>query len=141
MSDSTYASYQPPIDFLHQEFPVTVNKQIAYLSLGWDLNKCIPGFVSNMVKGLVTTTVIEAHDLDPDWIADPSQFRKEIEGKLSQNINYPEVKARNLPAYALKVDRSTGTNLTPLSEDIIMLLAQHAENLTELQVKLYCPKI
>ncbi|HEX8334419.1 MAG TPA: patatin-like phospholipase family protein [Segetibacter sp.] len=119
----------------------TVNKQIAYLSLGWDLDKCIPGFVNNMIKGLVTETVIEAHDLHPGWVANPGEYRKEIEARLSQNVNYPEIKARNLPPYALKAARSTGTSLTPLSEERIMLLAQHAENLTELQVKLYCPKI
>lgn len=117
------------------------NKQIAYLSLGWDLNRCIPGFVDNMIKGLVLPLVIDAHGLDPSWVAEPRQYRTEIEAKLKENVNYNEIIARDLSAEQLVIVRSTSTNLKPLPAESIRLLAQHAENLTELQVKLYCPKI
>lgn len=50
------------------------NKQIAYLSLGWDLDRCIPGFVDNMAKGLVLQKVIGAHGFDPAWITDPKHY-------------------------------------------------------------------
>lgn len=119
----------------------TVNKQIAYFSLGWDLEKCIPGFTDNMVKKLVTKTVIDSHQFEPEWIEDPKKFRHQIEDKLSQNVNYSNILLRNLSKEELVDARNTGTNLTPLSEKKILLLTRHAENLTELQVKLYCPKI
>lgn len=119
----------------------TVSKQIAYLSLGWNLDRCIPGFVDNMINGLVTQVVIDAHGFESAWIQYPSRYREQIEARLSQNVNYTLIKARDLSKEELTIVRSTGTNLTPLSEERIVLLARHAENLTELQVKLYCPKI
>ncbi|HEU4471951.1 MAG TPA: patatin-like phospholipase family protein [Flavisolibacter sp.] len=119
----------------------SVNKEIAYLSLGWDLERCIPGFVDNMIKGLVTASVIEAHGFEPAWIRDPKAHRTEIEACLKERTDYASIVSRNLSAEELRAARSTGTNLTPLLRERIGLLASHAENLTELQVKLYCPSL
>ena len=114
-------------------------KQIAYFSLGWDIENCIPGFVENMCKGHVIQSVIDAHGFDPAWIKDPCLFKKEIEASLKVTVGYNEIESRNLTGDELRFIRNTGTNLTPLSKRRIDLLAKHAENLTELQVKLYCP--
>jgi len=117
------------------------NRQIAYLSLGWDLENCIPGFVNNMIKKQVPLSVMQTHQLPQEWINDPASHRNEIQQYLEQKVNYKSIWSRNLTPEQLQFIRSTGTNLTPLSEERVRLLAQHAENLTELQVKLYCPSI
>jgi NTE family protein len=119
----------------------TAGRQIAYLSLGWDLESCIPGFVNNMINKKVTQLVMEAHGLKPEWIIDPAAYRTQIEDHLKQQVNYASIVARDLTKDQLAIARGTGTNLTPLSHDQVKYLSQHAENLTELQVQLYCPKI
>jgi len=37
------------------------NREITYISLGWDLKNCIPGFVRNLREGKITNTVIKLH--------------------------------------------------------------------------------
>ena len=116
-------------------------KPIAYLSLGWRVDKCIPGFVDNMVKGLVLPQVIAAQSFEAAWISDPEKYRTEIENHLQLKTGYAAIKANDLTTEQWQIARSTPTNLTPLSADQVNYLIRQAENLTELQVKLYCPQL
>jgi NTE family protein len=115
------------------------NRQIAYLSLGWDLDRCITGFADNMEEGLIAQDVINAHQFQPEWIQHPATFRDTIIQHLKQAVGYEAINARNLTAKQLDYARDTSTNLTPLTRERIHCLITHAANLTELQVKLYCP--
>ncbi len=117
------------------------NKPIAYFSLGWDIKRLIPGFINNMEKGLVLPSVMAAHQLKQEWIDQPDAYGKEIQQHLEQRTGYQAVLARDLTEEEGRLAKSTGTNLTPLSKKRIDCLIRHAENLTELQVKLYCPSI
>jgi hypothetical protein len=36
-------------------------RPIAYISLGWQIDKLIPGFISNLIEGLILKEVIDAH--------------------------------------------------------------------------------
>lgn len=117
------------------------NRQIAYLSLGWNMEQCIPGFIDNLVKGHVTDEVIEAHQLKPEWVADPVRYRTELTTYLENEVNYREIFQRNLKPPQLTIARNVGTNLTPLSKEELTYLAIQAANLTELQVRLYCPTL
>ncbi|MFI5171113.1 MAG: patatin-like phospholipase family protein [Chitinophagales bacterium] len=119
----------------------TVNKQIAYLSLGWDIENCIPGFFNNLVDGNITKEVVAALQLKPEWVEHPEQYKSEIYQHLEKFVDYPKISANNLTKEEMKVARSVGTNLTPLSKKQISCLMRQAENLTELQVKLYCPTL
>ena len=114
---------------------------IAYFSLGWEIQNCIPGFIQNMVEGQVINEVIEAQKLQPEWIKDPTKFRKEIHQQLERNVGYENIWKRNLSREEWQLACSTGTNLTPLPAKRLDCLIRHAENLTELQVKLYCPSL
>lgn len=117
------------------------NKPIAYFSLGWEIKKLIPGFIENMKKGLVLPAVLATHNLKPEWIESPHIFKDEIQKYLENKTDYELIYTRNLTEDEWKLARGTGTNLTSLPKKRIDCLIRHAENLTELQVKLYCPSI
>ncbi|WEK36504.1 MAG: patatin-like phospholipase family protein [Candidatus Pseudobacter hemicellulosilyticus] len=117
----------------------TAGKEIAYLSLGWDLDKCIPGFISNLAKGQITDKVKEAHGLLPEWIADPNAHEAAITQHLQDRTGYSTIKEPGPDAKALA--RKVGTNLTALSKARVDALVGQAAALTELQVKLYCPSL
>lgn len=117
----------------------TVNKQIAYFSLGWDMENCIGGFITNLEKKQITQSVITAHQLKPEWIADPKSHVAAITVYMKNRLGYAAI---NKPTpEEKKIARSVGTNLTALSKRKVDCLIKQAEALTELQVKLYCPTI
>jgi NTE family protein len=117
----------------------TVKKQIAYYSLGWDIENCIPGFIKNLADNKITQVVIDALQIPAEWVANPNQHKEELQQYLEQKTNYgaipkPTVEER-------KIARCVGTNLTALSKRQVDCLIKQAECLTELQVKLYCPSL
>jgi NTE family protein len=115
------------------------NKQISYFSLGWDVENCIPGFVRNLESKQITEEVIKAHQLKPEWVADPKQYEEIIINYLKDRLQYAAID-KPTPEEK-KIARSVGTNLTSLSKRKVDCLIKQAEALTELQVKLYCPTI
>lgn len=119
----------------------SANRQIAYLSLGWNLEQCIPGFIDNLAGGKITEEVIEAHQFKPEWVADPRRYRRELTTYLENEVNFKMILHRNLKPPQLTIARNVGTNLTPLSKEELTYLAIQAANLTELQVRLYCPTL
>lgn len=116
-------------------------KPVAYFSLGWKLDNIISGFVNNMISGTILSSVISAHNFEPAWLENPKNYRTEIENHLKQITGYDAIKARDLNEEQWKIARSVGTNLTALKKEQIDCLIQQAENLTEIQVKLYCPAL
>ncbi|MEO6670129.1 MAG: patatin-like phospholipase family protein [Ferruginibacter sp.] len=117
------------------------NRQIAYISLGWDIENCIPGFIDNLKKGQVTASVILDHKIPPDWLANIDAHRSAIQNLLEANTNYEKIYAEKLTATEIELARKVSTNLTCLSREQVKCLAGHAANITELQVKLYCPTL
>ncbi|HQW91855.1 MAG TPA: patatin-like phospholipase family protein [Ferruginibacter sp.] len=117
------------------------NKQIAYLSLGWDIQNCIPGFIKNLEEGQVTASVIDSHKIPAEWVKNVKQFREQIQQLLEQNVNYKKIESEKLTVAQLNIARSVGTNLSCLSAEQVNCLSGHAANITELQVKLYCPSL
>lgn len=116
---------------------VTANKQVAYFSLGWDVENCISGFIHNLEKKQITASVIAAHALREEWVAEPRKYTLEITAYLKMKVGYDFIN-RPTPTEK-KIARSTGTNLTSLSKQKIDCLIKQAKALTEIQVKLYCP--
>lgn len=114
-------------------------KPIAYFSLGWKIEGLIPGFVRNMCDGHILKEVIDAHGFTDEWKQSPGMYKKEIAAHLEERTGYAAILKRNLSAIEWEKARTVGTNLTKLSKETIDLLIRHAENLTEIQVKLYCP--
>ena len=114
-------------------------KPIAYLSLGWTIDRCIPGFLENMIKGLVLPQIIAKHAFKQEWIDNPKLYKAEIIEHLEQTTDYKTIEANNLTKEQWEIAKNTPTNLTPLTEKQTDYLMRHAENMTELQVKLYLP--
>jgi NTE family protein len=114
-------------------------REIAFISLGWDLDKCIPGFVDNLRKNNIQQRVIDAHRIPKEYL---SPFNgPAVQTYLEERLQYGELKKRLQPAAELEVARNVGTNLTALSDRKINALINQSELMTELQVKLYCPTI
>jgi len=117
----------------------TGNKEIAYFSLGWDIENCIPGFIRNLDKKQINQSVIYAHQLKAEWIAEPKKYEQEITAHLQERIQYFTIDKPT--EREKKIARSVSTNLTSLSKIKVDCLIKQAEALTELQVKLYCPSL
>jgi NTE family protein len=116
-------------------------KPIAYFSLGWRIQNAIPGFFRNMCDGQVIKEVVDAHCFQPDWINNPKNYEKEIIQHLEAQVGYAAIAKRDLTDEQWDIARRTGTNLTALPQERLSYLVRHAENFTELQVKLYCPSL
>lgn len=119
------------------ENAATSNKEVAYFSLAWTIDKLIPGFINNLFKRQIPESVIVALQLQKEWVDEPRRFEKEITAFLIERTGYAKI-SKPSPE-ELKIARSVGTNLTSLSKLQIDSLIKQAEALTELQIKLYCP--
>jgi NTE family protein len=117
----------------------TSKKQIAYLSLAWDIEECIPGFIDNLADGHISQSVIDAHQLEQKWVDEPRKYETEITAWLEKRTGYAAIKKPS--AEEKKIARRVGTNLTSLSKLQVDCLMLQASCLTELQVKLYCPSL
>lgn len=117
----------------------TANRQIAYFSLAWDVENCIPGFINNLAKKQIAQSVIEAHQLKPEWVANPHEYEIAITEYLKTKTGYAAID-KPTPEER-KIARNVGTNLTSLSKIQVDCLMKQAACLTELQVKLYCPSL
>lgn len=115
----------------------TNKRQIAYQSLGWDVDNCFSGFMTNLKKGIVTESVIQDHAI-PQTDIDNGEWDK-IEHYLKIKINYMQILSQSPSPEELALARSVVTNLKPLPDDEINALIKQAYCMTELQTKLYCP--
>ncbi|RYY54041.1 MAG: hypothetical protein EOO09_15785 [Chitinophagaceae bacterium] len=117
----------------------SANRQVAYLSLAWDSENCIPGFIENLEDGRITQEVIAAHGLHAGWVENPKAHHAEITQYLKLRTGYADIL---LPSVEDKnTARAVGTNLTSLSQKKLDCLIAQAEALTEIQVRLYCPTL
>jgi len=117
----------------------TTKKEVAYFSLGWDIENCIPGFINNLAAGQITESVIRAHQFPQPWIDDPKAYEQEIGEHLKTRTGYNNILRPTVEERLIA--RKVGTNLTALSKRKVDCLMKQAACLAELQVKLYCPSI
>jgi NTE family protein len=121
------------------ENPNSHQKEIAYLSLGWDIENSIPEFISNLKKGNIADSVIEAHDITKTEI-EKNEWEK-IEEKIKTNVDYERIVSESPTPEQLKIARSVKTSLKTLKDSEINALIKHSYCMTELQVRLYCPSL
>jgi len=122
-------------------YQVPNKREIAYLSLGWDLENCLSGFFDNLRAGNINPDVLAAHKLDEEWIKSPKVYKVQILARLEQQCQVKEILARGLPIDRLQSIRKIGTNLTRIKINLVQDMIIHAANLTELQIRLYCPSL
>jgi NTE family protein len=114
-------------------------REIAYVTLGWDIDNLISGFVKNLRNGNVIKSVRDVHKLTDDFIAKHDDGQ--ISDHMKMRINFEAIKSNAASSEQIKIARLVSTNLTALSTSQIDALSLHAETMTEIQTKLYCPAI
>jgi NTE family protein len=117
----------------------TSKKQVAYFSLSWNIENCIPGFIRNLAKNQITESVIEALELKDEWVNEPEKYETELMAYLKAKTGFDNI-IKPTPAER-KLASDVGTNLTSLSKQQVDCLMKQAACLAELQVKLYCPSL
>jgi NTE family protein len=123
------------------ENTVRRNREIAYISLGWDLDGVLPGFINALIDKNVTASVIAAHYLLPEWVEKPKENEKAIVDHLKKRLHFDNVQLHWPNKKELLIARSVGTNLTKLSSEQVRCLTKQAYVLTGIQVALYCPSL
>ncbi len=114
-------------------------KEIVYISLGWDTENSVKGFIDNLVKGNILQSTIEILKLPKEHM-NPINVQ-ELTEYLNTHIDFININKQAPDSSRRQNARSVGTNLTALSEFEIKDLSQFAEVLTEIQLKLYCPSL
>jgi len=122
-------------------YQIPNKKEVAYLSLSWDIGGSVVGFYDNLVGKKISGEVATAHQLPADWVLQPTQFKQEIIAHMNKTCHFDELNNLRHDAPDLNVIRSIGTNLTPIKEDKIRKLMKHSAMLTEVQLRLYCPTL
>lgn len=126
------------VQYLYQNHKIG-KREIAYQSLGWNYEDSIPKFIDGIKEKTILKHVLEYHNITPADIA--KKDWNAIETKLKQNIGYDTIIKNANTKEELAIARKVKTGLSPLKDDEIKALINHASVLTELQVKLYCPTL
>jgi NTE family protein len=129
-------NFQMSLHLFNKDLP---KKEIAYQSLGWDHDNCLKGYVDGVINGHVVHTTVEAHGILSEEIKGGD--REAIENRLRGNLLYDGLMEQFPSEEETMLARNVSTNLTALTEGEISALSKHAETLTEIQVKLYCPSL
>ncbi|WP_299885916.1 patatin-like phospholipase family protein [uncultured Lacinutrix sp.] len=117
----------------------TYKREIAYQSLGWDIEDSIPKFIEGIKDGIIQSEVLKYHNITNHDIINKKWDL--IETKLKTNIGYSTIVENANTKEQLAIARRVKTGLSPLKDEQINALINHASVLTELQVKLYCPSL
>ncbi len=122
-------------------FQTPNRREVAYQSLGWDIDNCVSGFYRSLAERKISEEVIKLHKIPQEWINSIVEFKVEIVQHLQKRCNIEQIKSLSLNDGELAVVRNVGTNLTNLPEKIVRNLGRHAADLTEVQLRLYCPTL
>ncbi len=114
---------------------------MSFQSIGWDLEGCISGFYDSLKSGNIALELCEQHGLAIAWVENPTMYKDDIIEHLQDRCSYEQIKEVGLSPEKLKAIRNVGTNLTPIKKELARDLITHAAQITELQVKLYCPQL
>ncbi|ULQ55465.1 patatin-like phospholipase family protein [Flavihumibacter rivuli] len=115
--------------------------EIGYISLGWDLERCIEGFLDNLENKIINPRVIAAHEIPLEWIDQIKKYRNLIKDHISNRVDLEGIRNQYPTQEQVKLARNVTTNLKKLTHAEVEALSAHAAALTELQVKLYCPSL
>ena len=114
-------------------------REIAYQSLGWDLENSIPQFIEGIKDGVILKHVLKSHQITQSMIDNKEWVR--ITELLKINCNYNAIIKQANTKEELAVARAVKTNLVTLKDEQINPLIKHASCMTEIQMRLYCPSL
>ena len=113
------------------------NKEITYFSLGWNIENCIEGFITNLLNDRIVDSVVEALEIPKLMIE--AKERGQLREYVKERIRYSQILAKQPTGHEIKIARSVETDLHSLSKEQIDCLMKQSMVLTELQLKLCCP--
>lgn len=117
-------------------------REIAYYSLDWQYDLCVKYFISEAIQNKVSSSILAFHNLDLDLYKNGNSFDfLKMSEYLKNRIGFTTIVQKGLSKEQILKISLIGTNLTALTGEQICLLSGHAEVLTELQIKLYCPSL
>jgi NTE family protein len=117
--------------------------EIAYYSLDWTYERTLQNLITSLSGGRINHGLLNYYDL-PASIYNPEGnvfITEAISNHLKNKVSFETVIKDGLSNEEIAYISTIGTNLTALPEKQIELLTRHAEILTELFVRLYCPSI
>lgn len=114
-------------------------KRVAYISLTWEIEKCLNGFIHNVLKEKIDETVYSYHGITEDEINN-NEVDKILE-KVKTSIDYIGIINKDTSNEEYKTVINVSTNLTSLSGKVVNSLIKRAEAITEIQIKLHCPDL
>jgi NTE family protein len=123
------------VQYLYQNHN-TDKREIAYQSLGWDIEDSIRKFIDGIEDDIILPQVLKHHNITEDDVTNKDW--ETIKNKVKVSINYKAIIANANTKAQLEIARHVKTNLTPLKDEQIEALINHASVLTEIKVKLYC---
>jgi NTE family protein len=121
------------------ENSTSARKEIAYISLSWNAAECLEGFVRNLKDKHITSYLIKAHSLLPEWVEDPLKFKLHIISHLKNTINFDAIIKPSEDE--LEIAQHVPTGLSSLTDKQLSALVKQGACLTEIQIKLYCPSL
>lgn len=124
------------------QFSGSTIDEIAYYSLDWQYEKCITGFVDAVKRGIIRKHIIQEHNIENELPGSLINIPPEKIGSfIKEKIAYNSITRNGLTNNQINYISKISTTLGGLKKDQLELLERHAEVLTELQLKLYCPSV
>ena len=128
----------------HNSYVPSDKKKVifAYNDLMWnDYDSMVDRFVDNIKRKYIPENVLRFHGITNEQVEDmragSDKAQKEIQSRIEANINWHEL--LSLKPKKHDIGKKVGTNLVGLSDKKIDALIEHAEWLTEVQVRLHLP--
>lgn len=115
--------------------------EIAYFSLDWQYDNCITYFVRAVQEDKVSASTLRCLDLPLDVLNDLPKSATQLAQVVKEKIKFDAVVGKGITPEQIKTISRIKTGLSPLTDDEIDKLSRHAQTLTELQVRLYCPAL
>jgi NTE family protein len=112
--------------------------EIAYFSINWKYERCISGFCNNLKNGRIRSDVVNQHQI-PDHISESTGV--DLINYIKDRIQYTEIIQKGLTEEQIDSISNIGTSLHSLDPEQINLLSTHADVLSEIQLRLYCPSL
>lgn len=111
--------------------------EIGYYSLDWKYENCLSVFYSATNKGNIRPHLLEHHGITKEMKNNKSLMIEH----LKTSIGYDTITKQGLTEEEIEYVKNITTGLSALSPNEITLLCRHAEILTHIQIRLYCPSL
>lgn len=127
------------VQFLQSIYEDSENElyEIGYFSLDWEYENCLNSFFNVAVKNKIRRHLLTDHNITEEMKKDKGKMIQHLKNK----IGFDDIVKYGLSNTEIDFVKNIKTSLKSLTSEEISLLIKHAEVLTEIQVKLYCPTL